>query len=299
MVVQNTGRVGEAGRDVAVKLLVTGGSGQLGRAISRVGSGLHSIVAPGSNELDVTDLRSVRAAISGSDPDLVIHAGAMTDVDGCEHDPREAFRINGLGAQVVAASTAKAGIPVLYVSTNFVFGGGLNRPYLEFDTPDPVSVYGATKLAGERAVTRLNPRHYIVRTAMVYDETGRNFVNSMLRLARQHPKLTIVDDQHGNPTYAADLAQAILHLIDQHAFGTYHLTNTGSASWYRWAVKVFEIAGIDIPVEPIPASQFQRAASPPANGVLDNLAAAALGIELPGWEDGLRRCLQRQSELAR
>lgn len=282
-----------------MNLLVTGGTGQLGRAINRIGSDQHQIVAPGSAELDVTDFRAVQAAIVEVLPDLVIHAGAMTDVDGCEHDVNMAYRTNGLGTQNIAAVTASAGIPVVYVSTNFVFSGDFDRPYTEFDSPDPINAYGASKLAGERAVTALNLRHYIVRTAMVYDEAGRNFVNSMLRLAGEHPRLTIVNDQFGNPTYAGDLAFGILRLIQEPAYGTYHLTNSGTASWYEWALKIFELASIDVPVEPIPASLFKRAATPPANGALENLAAASLGIELPHWHDALARCLVGRSEIAR
>lgn len=280
-----------------MNLLVTGGTGQLGRAIVRLGADQHRIVAPGSGDVDVADAIAVQAMIADTQPDLVIHAGAMTDVDGCELDPVTAYRINGLGTQNVAAATANAGIPMVYVSTNFVFDGELDRAYTEFDAPNPISTYGASKLAGELAVSALNPQHFIVRTAMVYDETGRNFVNSMLRLASEHPKLTIVRDQTGNPTYAGDLAFGILRLIAQPAFGTYHLTNTGSASWYEWAVRIFGISGIEIPVEPIPASQFKRAATPPENGTMDNLAAASLGIELPHWEDALERCLEQRSEI--
>jgi dTDP-4-dehydrorhamnose reductase len=291
-----TGRV--SGEGILVKILITGGTGQLGRALERLGREHYEIVAPGSGDLNVTDYHTVTYVLSETNPDLVIHAGAMTDVDGCEHDVRAAFSINGLGTQNVAASTANAGIPIVYVSTNFVFNGVLDRPYTEFDIPDPISIYGASKLAGERAITALNPRHYIVRTAMVYDESGRNFVNSMLSLAAEHPKLTIVDDQFGNPTYAGDLAFAILQLIQPPAYGIYHLVNTGTASWYEWAIRIFEMSGIETPVEPIPASQFKRAAAPPSNGALDNLTASALGIELPRWDNALQRCLQRRSELS-
>ena len=279
-----------------MNLLVTGGTGQLGRAIVRLGTGRHEVRPLGSSDLDATDFASVQRVIAETGPDLVIHAGAMTDVDGCEHDPVLAYRVNALGTQHLASVTATAGIPMVYVSTNFVFDGVLDRPYTEFDTTNPISIYGSSKLAGERAVTALNPRHYIVRTAMVYDESGRNFVNSMLRLAGEHPKLTIVDDQFGNPTYAGDLAAGILQLIEHRAYGTYHLTNNGVASWYQWARKIFELSGIAIPVEPIPASAFERAASPPANGALANLAAAGLGIELTQWENALARCLSRRSE---
>jgi dTDP-4-dehydrorhamnose reductase len=281
-----------------MNLLVTGGTGQLGRALNRVGGSQHDIVAPGSTELDVTDFHQVRAAIAEIQPDILIHAGALTDVDGCEQFYQLAHRVNAIGSQNIAAATASSGVPVVYVSTNFVFDGALGRPYHEFDEMRPINVYGASKLAGERAVTTLNPMHYIVRTAMVYDESGRNFVNSMLRLAGEHPKLTVVDDQYGNPTYAGDLAFGLLRLIEQPSFGTYHMTNSGSASWYEWAEKIFELSAIDIPVEPIPATQFSRPATPPANGVLENLAASALGIELPDWEDALERCLKSRNELA-
>lgn len=290
----DTGNVLRKG--TTMKLLVTGGTGQLGRALSRLGNQHHQITSFGSADLDVTDFNKVTAALNECSPDIVIHAGAMTDVDGCERDVRLAYRINGLGSQNIASATATAGIPVVYVSTNFVFDGILERPYTEFDTQNPISTYGATKLAGERAVSALNSQHAIVRTAMVYDETGSNFVNSMLRLASEHPRLTVVDDQFGNPTYAGDLAFGIMQLIESRAFGTYHLTNSGSASWYSWASTIFQYAGIDIPVDPIPASQFKRAATPPTNGLLDNLAAASLGIELPPWEDALDRCLKRRNE---
>ncbi|MEX2426198.1 MAG: dTDP-4-dehydrorhamnose reductase [Thermomicrobiaceae bacterium] len=281
-----------------MNLLVTGGTGQLGRALSTLGSHHHQITAPGSSALDVTDFLQVHDAIAEVQPDLVIHAGAMTDVDGCEQFLQLAHRVNAIGTQNIASTAARFGIPIVYISTNFVFDGSIARPYLEFDTPAPISVYGATKLAGERAVSSLNPQHYIVRTSMVYDETGRNFVNSMLRLAGEHPKLTVVDDQYGNPTYAGDLAFGILRLIEQPSYGIYHLTNAGSASWYEWAVRIFELSGIDIPVKPIPASQFPRAATPPAIGVLDNLSASSLGIELPDWEDALERCLTSRNEPA-
>jgi dTDP-4-dehydrorhamnose reductase len=282
-----------------MKLLVTGGTGQLGRALTRLGSNQFEIVALGSSELDVSNYKAVRVVTSEIRPDLVVHAGAMTDVDGCERDVASAYRINGLGSQNVAAVTAADGIPIVYISTNFVFNGESDRPYTEFDIPDPISVYGASKLAGERAVQSLNPQHYIVRTAMVYDESGRNFVNSMLRLTSKLPKLTVVNDQFGNPTYAGDLAAGLIQLIEEPAYGIYHLTNTGTASWFEWARKVFELANIDTPMLPIPASQFERAATPPVNGALDNLSAAALGITLPDWQDALGRCLNRRNELTR
>jgi dTDP-4-dehydrorhamnose reductase len=280
-----------------VRILVTGGNGQVGRALRRLSRPHRAISGFGSADLDVADLSSVDSALRDVRPDLVIHAGAMTDVDGCERDPDRAFAINATGTKNVAAATNEAGIPLVYISTNFVFDGEAGEPYVESDEPRPICVYGESKLAGERFVREINPKHYITRTAMVYDESGRNFVNTMLRLADQHPRLTVVSDQHGNPTYAADLAGAILRLVEREPdYEIYHLVNEGVTSWYGWAVRVFELAAVDVEVVPIPANQYQRLATPPANGALRNVRAASLGIRLPRWDDALARCLRKRAE---
>ena len=278
-----------------MRILVTGGTGQLGRALARLAPAEHRVVALGSADLDVTDFASLRQRLSLEAPDLVIHAGALTDVDACEREPAQAYRVNALGTQNVAAATATAGASLLYVSTNYVFDGQSAEPYHEFMCPAPISTYGASKLAGEAAVRALISRHYVVRTAMVYDEVGRNFVTTMLRLAETREALTVVADQRGNPTYAGDLAEAIYRLVESEAFGTYHLVNQGTASWYEWAVETFRIGGRQVAVEPIPSSEWPRDARPPANGALTSLAAPALGITLPPWQDALHRCLDRRA----
>lgn len=280
-----------------MRILVTGGTGQLGRALARLASPEHSVVALGSAECDITDFQSFRQIVAREQPDVVIHAGAMTDVDGCERDPDAAFRINARGTQNVAAVVQEAGATLVYISTNYVFDGESAQPYHEFATPRPINVYGQSKLAGEEAVRALAPRHYIVRTAMVYDETGRNFVNTMLRAASTRPSLSVVADQVGNPTYAGDLAAALYQLIAQPAYGTYHLVNEGVASWYEWATTIFDLAEVRVSVAPIAASEWPRDAQPPANGALANTAAAALGIQLPNWRDALARCLARRATL--
>lgn len=277
-----------------MRILVTGGTGQLGRALERLAPAEHHVVTVSSSQCDVTSHASVLRTVDRERPDLIIHAGAMTDVDGCEREPLEAYRVNALGTQNVASAAHRAGAALVYVSTNYVFDGKADEPYVEFARPNPISVYGQTKLAGEEAVRALAPRHYIVRTAMVYDETGRNFVNTMLRLAASNPSLRVVADQTGNPTYAGDLADAIYRLVSRPAFGTYHLVNEGTASWHDWACEIFRLSGLPVTVEPIPASAYQRAARPPANGALANLAGSALGVTLPTWQDALRRCLERR-----
>ncbi|MGA7673293.1 MAG: dTDP-4-dehydrorhamnose reductase [Nitrolancea sp.] len=272
-----------------MRVMITGGNGQLGRALARTAQ--DECVTFTHAELDVADFEAVQRAAEETRPNLIIHAGAMTNVDGCERDPNAAFRANALGTQNVAAVASNFTSRLVYMSTNFVFDGAQDDPYDEFAEPRPISVYGASKLAGEIAVRAVCPRHYIVRTAMVYDESGRNFVNTMLRLSEDRSSLRVVGDQFGNPTYAEDLAVAIWKLVELPAFGTYHLTNSDVASWYEWAVETFRLTGKQVVVESIPASEYPRAAAPPRNGVLANHAASALGITLPDWRDGLARCL--------
>ena len=274
-----------------MRVLVTGGHGQLGRALLRTAPAGMEVVALGSSDCDVTDPATVRAIVARIEPELIVHCAAWTDVDGCERHPERAWRVNALGAQHVATACAEAGAVLVYISTNYVFDGERDEPYHEFDRPNPLSVYGASKLAGEEVVRALCPRHAIVRTAMLYDAHSRNFVTTVLRLAREQPRLRMVADQYGNPTFVDDLARALWQLVVQPAYGTFHLVNQGAASWYEWGVAVLELLDLAVPVDPIPASEFRRAARPPRNGVLTSLAAPALGIIMPDWRDALARCL--------
>lgn len=274
-----------------MRVLITGGHGQLGRALVRTAPQDFDLFAASVNDCDVTDSLAVSAVFAQFEPELVVHCAAWTDVDGCERHPEQAWRVNALGTQHVAAACADQGAALVYLSTNYVFDGEQDEPYHEFAQPRPLSIYGATKLAGEEIVRALCPRHYIVRTAMLYDASGRNFVTTVLGLAQEQPRLRMVADQYGNPTWAEDLARAIWQLVVQPAYGTYHLVNSGKASWYEWAVAILAILGLEVPVEPIPASEFRRAARPPRNGVLVSLAAPARGIVLPHWRDALERCL--------
>ena len=280
-----------------MKILITGGTGQLGRALSRLAPQGHSVVAFGSSKVDVTNRDIVRRKLHDHVPEVVIHAGAMTNVDGCETDPEAAKRVNIDGTANVVESAREIGARVIYISTNYVFDGETDAPYQEDDRPNPISVYGRTKLDAETVVGR-EPNAIVIRTAMLYDETGRNFVNTMLGLAENRPRLVGVDDQFGNPTYAGDLARAIYELLATDAAGIFHLVNEGVTSWYGWANELFRIMENPITVDPIPASSFPRSARPPRYGALENTRAAALGVRLPSWEDGLRRCLDRRAHLS-
>jgi dTDP-4-dehydrorhamnose reductase len=282
------------------RVLITGGHGQLGRALAATYAGTATVDAPGRGELDVTDRESVERAVERSAPDLIVHAAAATDVDACERDIAGAYRINALGARLLALAAGDRDIPLVYVSSNYVFAGRkpAGEAYHEWDAVEPLSVYGHSKLAGEEETRCHARRHYIVRTAQVYAAQGRKFVQTMLRLADggKNP-IGCVADQWGQPTYATDFAAGIAALARTGVWGTYHLTNSGSGSWADWAGEIFRLSGRAVTVEPIPASTFQRPATPPTNGVMHNWAAATLGVTLPDWRDGLRRCLAEMGEL--
>lgn len=276
-----------------MQIAVTGANGQVGRALQEVAaeSGADEIIPFTSAALDVSDAGAVRDALVPLAPDCILHAAAYTDTDACEVQQERAYAVNALGTGYVAAAAAAVGCPLIAISTNYVFDGERAEPYDEFDRPNPRSVYARSKWAGEVAAARTGAHLLIVRSAMIYAEEGRNFVHTMLSLAERGTPLRVVADQWGQPTYATDLARGLLALARQPLPGTYHLTNTGTASWYEWAGATFRMAGLAPAVSPIPAAEFPRPCTPPANGVLVNRAAAKLGIALPPWQDALHRCL--------
>ncbi|MCC6626226.1 MAG: dTDP-4-dehydrorhamnose reductase [Chloroflexi bacterium] len=279
-----------------MRIAITGSSGQLGRALmARLPVG-HEVLGLTRAHLDITDLEAALAVLADFQPEVVIHAAAHTNVDECEAEPETAYRVNALGTRNLAVGAARCGAALVYVSTNYVFDGEAAASYHEWAPTNPVSVYGASKLAGESAARELTGgRFYIVRTAWVYDETGRNFVNTMLRLAATQSELRVVADQYGQPTYAADLAAAIAALIQRPAYGVYHLTNAGVCTWHDWAVETLRLAGrAETPVHPIPAAAYRRPARPPAYGALTNWNGAAIGITLRPWQEALADCLHRR-----
>ncbi len=267
-----------------MKILLLGGSGQLGRALRPV-LGEAVAAAPGSKELDIADLSAVRAALAADAPDVVVNCAAWTDVDGAEADPEGAFRINSVGPRNLAIATAETGAALLHVSTDYVFPGDGSRPYCEFDRTDPRCVYGQSKLAGEDAVRTFNARHYVVRTAWLYSTTGRNFALTMRDLADRE-KVRVVDDQVGSPTYAPHLAGAIGRLLPSQAWGTYHLAGRGQASWCDLTRALYRELGIDTPVIPVKTDEFPRPAPRPAFSVLCTVQTPE--ILLPPWQEGAR-----------
>jgi dTDP-4-dehydrorhamnose reductase len=267
-----------------MKILLTGAKGQLGQALQPT-LAAHSVTALDHLQLDITKLTDVRSAIYALYPDVVINAAAYNNVDGAESDPLAGYRGNALGPRNLAIATAAAGIPLLHVSSDYVFDGTSTRPYHEFDRPQPVSVYAASKLAGEDAVRELNPKHYLVRTAWLYSAVGKNFAKTICALAQQQSQVRVVNDQVGSPTYVPHLAVAIAMLISTQAFGTYHLANQGAASWYELTCALYRQRGITTPVQPITTQEFPRPARRPAYSVLTTIQDPT--ILLPAWEEGV------------
>ena len=277
-----------------MRVLVTGAAGQLGRelvaAFARSG---HDVVPADRSVLDVSEREQALQVLGAVRPHAVVHAAAWTDVDGCEGDADWAFRVNAMGTRHVAEAARSVGARVCYLSTDYVFDGRAGRPYTEWDTPNPLSVYGRSKLAGEAL---LGPDDTVVRTSWVCGRHGRNFVKTVLGRARQDQPLTVVDDQHGCPTFADDLAGAIHHLVSARLPGTFHVTNQGPTTWYDLARDVVLAAGLDPElVQPIPTVELQppRPAPRPAYAVLDN-AALRLGGHplLPDHHEPLERLVK-------
>lgn len=302
-----------------MKVLVTGGKGQLGWKLAQFleAAGI-PYVAPGRDELDVTDGKALLAAIDGKTDGFpittVIHAAAFTKVDLCETEVERAFAVNAIATERLARLCAERGIPLVYVGTDFVFNGDKNSPYEVDDPPAPLSVYGVSKLAGEEAVRRLAERYYIVRTAWLFGPYGHNFPRAILGAAASGKPLRVVDDQVGSPTYVRDLAEAVLDLlgiavipegihrthpvVGPAPYGMYHVTNSGSCSWFGFAKEILNQAGWRLDVERISSAQLARPARRPAYSVLSLASMEARGLHLRPWQEALSDFLRRLRPIA-
>jgi dTDP-4-dehydrorhamnose reductase len=296
-----------------VRVLVTGAGGQLGRDVVEAFSGsvpkgglrgerstgwlgtrrAWEVVGAPHTALDVTHRDEVMAAVEAIRPDVVVHAAAWTAVDACEADPDRAFATNALGTRFVSQAAARYGAHLVYVSTDYVFDGTSQRPYVEWDAPNPLSVYGRSKRGGE---SEAGDGATVVRTSWVCGAHGKNMVKTVLALASGPGQLTFVDDQRGCPTFCADLAGAIVELAAERAPGLFHVTNQGPTTWYEFARSVVEVSGGDPSrVQPITTAELDppRPAPRPANSVLDNAALRLSGMELlPEWRDALTRLVK-------
>jgi len=268
-----------------MRILLAGAGGQLGRQILAQGRN-HEIVSLLRQDLDITRLQDVRAAVAALKPDLVLNAAAFNDVDGAQSDPDAAFRGNALGPRNLSLAAAEKGAAILHVSTDYVFDGRKDSPYHEYDEPSPLSHYGRSKLAGEMGVRQLNARHYVVRTAWVYEAKGKNFPRTLYALAQAQKELRVVSDVKGSPTSAVHLARAVLKLIGTGAFGTYHLAGGGEGtSWFDLAVHLFKCLEMDRVVVPVPSTAFPRPAPRPRYSVLRTIQEPQ--ILLPEWREGV------------
>ena len=281
-----------------MKIFITGAAGKLGRQLARQLMKDHDVIGADVRKLDVTDYRACQRMIRAVAPDIVLHPAAWTDVDGCARDPRQALLINGVGAHNIAASAAQLGIPILYVSSNEVFDGRLNRPYTELDVPNPVNPYGYSKWYGERAVMQSSPRHYIVRTAWLFAHGGSNFVQAILKAAKAKKSLRVVTNEVANPTYANDVASAVAALIQTQRYGSYHFVNEGAVSRWDFARRILDRSGFqDTPIERISRHEWQRPSLAPEYTELANIAGASIGIRLRPWQESLQAFLQAEEAM--
>lgn len=278
------------------KVLIIGPSGQLGADLVRVfrKKDGYDVVAAGRPEIDLCDRHSVFNAVSNHAPDIVINAAGQTDVEGCEYDASHAMLLNAEGAGCVADACAEAGSVCVYVSSDYVFDGKKGRPYTETDECGPLNAYGVSKLEGERLVRGGSERHFIIRTSSLFGpgvllKRGRNFVETMIMLAEGGRRIRVVDDQVMSPTYTRDLAPKIAELLEEGDYGTYHITNSGECSWYRFGLAVFDAAGLSPEVIPVTSEEYGARAKRPKYSVLDNQKLESRGIKgLRRWEEALK-----------
>ena len=262
-----------------MKVLITGSNGMLGQDLIEVLGRQHELILTTSKTLDITDKDHTIEFICENKPDIVINSAAYTNVDGCEENQDLAFSVNGEGPRNLALGCKEVGCPLVHISTDYVFNGENDTPWVEDDEIGPISVYGKSKLEGEEAIQEILDKFFIIRTAWLYGVNGGNFPKTMLELAKTHDELTVVYDKVGSPTYTLDLAKAIGELIKTSYYGIYHITNSESCSWCEFAKYIFEIADVDVKVTPVTASEFARPAPRPSYSVLSNKRWVDNGFE--------------------
>jgi len=272
-----------------MRILITGAKGQLGYHFKQVFAD-HELFLVDIDNLDIVNASAVDRVFREFNPQLVIHGAAYTAVDRAEDEIAKAYAVNRDGTANLAEGAKRLNIPILMISTDYVFDGTARRPYSETAKPKPASVYGASKLAGEQVLQKLSPKHWIVRTAWLYGggPEHRNFVRTILEVARKEKLLNMVNDQIGSPTYAKDLAKAVKEIVTKKLpFGIWHIANTGQASWYEFAEEILKIVKLSNRLKPIKSRELKRKAPRPAFSVLSSAKAAKHGITLRPWQEAL------------
>ena len=274
-----------------MKIFLTGSEGMLGYDIVRVFDNFE-MTCPTRHALDITALDDVINAVRESRPDCIIHAAAYTNVDGAEAEPEAAYKVNGKGTRNLVMAAEELRVPIVYISTDYVFDGSKTGQYDEWDRTSPVNQYGLSKRMGEDFVSSLTNRYYIVRTSWLWGKNGKNFVDTISRLLDERESLDVVDDQRGCPTFTYDLAVKLRELI-QKGYGTYHITNSCDCSWHGFASKIAELRGIRKKINPVSTDKFPRPAKRPVNSVLGNTMLRLEGIEpARRWEEALEDYLK-------
>ena len=277
-----------------MKVLVTGAKGQLGYDVmNELAKRGYEGIGVDVQEMDITDAQAVDRVITESGADKVIHCAAYTAVDAAEDNVDLCRKVNAQGTENIAKVCKKLDIPMLYLSTDYVFDGEGTRPWEPDDKRDPLNVYGQTKYEGELAIEENLDKYFIVRIAWVFGVNGKNFIKTMLKLAENHDTITVVDDQVGSPTYTYDLSRLLVDMIETDKYGRYHATNEGLCTWYEFAVEIFRQAGISVNVVPVTSEEFQAKAKRPHNSRLNKDKLDEMGVKrLPSWQDALSRYLK-------
>jgi len=288
-----------------MKILITGARGMLGTDLVKrftVHGSRFTVIGVDIDDFDITDEKGTIKEIKMVSPQVVINCAAFTDVDRCETESEKAFRVNRDGARNVALACREVGAKLIHISTDYIFNGEKREPYREEDGPGPINIYGLSKLEGEREILRLTTHDsrlptLIIRTSWLFGKNGKNFVDTILRLAGEMNELRVVDDQVGSPTYTVDLSEGIERLVHQEATGIIHCTNTGECSWYNFAKEIIRIIGKEVKVIPITSYELDRPAPRPSYSVLSNERYYQLtGHRLRSWKEGLRDYLKMGSE---
>jgi dTDP-4-dehydrorhamnose reductase len=282
-----------------MKIAVIGANGQLGTdvvaAFTRRGD---EVVPLTHTEIELSNLDSVASCLRAQQPDVVVNTAAMHHVEKCEEQPDRAYAVNALGSRNLASVTRELGAKLVHISTDYVFDGAKGKPYVEQDAPLPLNVYGNTKLAGEHYVRTMNPKHFVLRVSAIYGTSpcrakgGLNFIELMLKLARERGKVRVVDSEYVSPTATADIAAQVVKVSDSDAYGLYHSTSEGSCSWYQFAREIFDATETKVTLEIAGPNEFPAKVPRPSYSVLENAGLKRVGMNVFGpWQDGLNRYL--------
>lgn len=278
-----------------MRIIIIGATGQLGTALLEKLPQSHELIGLSHQEIEVENILQVISVLGKLEPDVVINTAAFHVTDQCEKDPDNSFKVNALGARNVAVACEKLNAKIVFISTDYVFDGTKQNPYTEYDQPNPLNVYGKSKLAGERYVKALCKKHFIIRTAGVFGGEKNNFVKTIIRLAQQRDELKVVTDQIHSPTYTYDLAPKIGELIETSCYGTYHISNKGLTSWYDYAKKILELTGLTskVKLSQTTAKEYGAPAPRPYYSVLRNYNLELMEKDdMPPWDNALERYLK-------